>query len=71
MMSELYDKNCNLICHPDGGFSGGGYGKCPDFSNGILMKKIVWGRRQEIRGMKMLKRGLSRKKGCRKGVFRD
>lgn len=39
---ELYDNKCNLICHPDGGFSGGGDGACPDFSNGALTKKIIW-----------------------------
>ena len=40
--SELYDKKCNLICHPDGGISGGGDGKCPDFSKGTLTKKVIW-----------------------------
>ena len=30
--SDLYDGNCNLICHPDGGFSGGGSGDCRGFS---------------------------------------
>ena len=40
--SELYDKKCNLICHPDGGFSGAGDGTCPDFTNGTLTTKIIW-----------------------------
>src|SRR6185369_12567791 len=29
-LSKLYDSNCNLICSPDGGFTGKGDGKCPD-----------------------------------------
>ncbi len=31
IMSELYDKNGNLICHPGGGFTGQGDFRCPDF----------------------------------------
>jgi len=29
--SNLYDANGETICHPDGGFTGKGDGKCPDF----------------------------------------
>jgi hypothetical protein len=29
--SALYDDDCKLICHPDGGITGRGDGKCPDF----------------------------------------
>ena len=29
--SELYDDDGNLICGPDGGLTGKGDGKCPDF----------------------------------------
>jgi hypothetical protein len=31
IMSNLYDINGNLICHPDGGIAGSGDGSCPDF----------------------------------------
>ena len=31
IMSELYDINGNLICHPDGGIAGSGDGKCHNF----------------------------------------
>lgn len=31
IMSNLYDINGNLICHPDGGIAGSGDGRCPDF----------------------------------------
>jgi len=29
--SLLIDENCNLICYPEGGIVGGGYGQCIDF----------------------------------------
>jgi len=29
--SVLFDRNCNIICNPDGGWTGGGDGRCPDF----------------------------------------
>lgn len=37
----LYDSNCNIVCSPDGGFSGGGDGKCPNFK-GQIVKTLVW-----------------------------
>lgn len=37
----LYDDKCNEICAPDGGFSGSGDGKCPQF-NGPIEKTLVW-----------------------------
>ncbi len=37
----LYDENCNVICAPDGGFSGSGDGNCPNF-NGQIEKTLVW-----------------------------
>lgn len=37
----LYDDNCNLVCAPDGGFSGAGDGNCPSF-NGPIEKTLVW-----------------------------
>jgi len=37
----LYDKDCNVVCAPDGGFTGKGDGKCPDFiEEGIWT--LVW-----------------------------
>ena len=29
--SRLLDEDCNLICNPDGGFTGSGDGQCTDF----------------------------------------
>lgn len=37
----LYSTNCEIICAPDGGFTGKGDGKCPAFSNEIT-KSLVW-----------------------------
>ncbi|MFN8348030.1 MAG: hypothetical protein U0X91_23725 [Spirosomataceae bacterium] len=40
--SILYDDKCNLICSPDGGFSGTGDGKCPDFFKNRKDQKLIW-----------------------------
>jgi hypothetical protein len=40
--SELYDENCNIICQPDGGFSGSGDGKCPDFFTTRAGEILIW-----------------------------
>lgn len=37
----LYDKDCNVVCAPDGGFTGNGDGNCPDFNEEIV-KTLVW-----------------------------
>ena len=41
-MGELYDEHCNLICHPDGGITGRGDGKCEDFFASRQNEKLVW-----------------------------
>ena len=40
--SSLYDINGNLICAPDGGFSGAGDGHCTDFFANRTNEKLVW-----------------------------
>lgn len=40
--SQLYDEGCNLICAPDGGFSGGGDSKCPDFFSTRTGELLIW-----------------------------
>ncbi len=43
MFGLLYDSECNLICAPDGGFTGNGDGRCPDgILSGIEFTKTVW-----------------------------
>ena len=40
--SELFDLNCNLLCSPDGGISGSGDNKCPDFFTKRIDEQIIW-----------------------------
>lgn len=40
--SDVYDSNCNLIGHPDGGFTGKGDGKIPDFETAATNETLVW-----------------------------
>lgn len=40
--SRLYDKNCKLICSPDGGITGRGDGKCKDFFEKRTNEKLIW-----------------------------
>jgi hypothetical protein len=40
--SELYDGDCNFICSPDGGFTGRGDGKCPDFFTTRTDETLIW-----------------------------
>jgi hypothetical protein len=47
--SDLYDENCKLLGHPDGGFTGRGDGKMPNFKNEITNEKLIWG---DTRGKK-------------------
>ncbi len=37
----LYNENCEVVCAPDGGFTGKGDQKCPDFGDNI-QKKLIW-----------------------------
>ena len=38
----LYDSNCNLMGNPDGGFTGRGDGKFPDFAEKRTKERIIW-----------------------------
>ena len=40
--SDLYDENCKLFAHPDGGFTGLGDGKAPDFISTRNNEKLLW-----------------------------
>ena len=40
--NEVYDDTCNLLGSPDGGFSGRGDGKLPDFFTEAKNEKPVW-----------------------------
>ncbi|MFT3682708.1 MAG: hypothetical protein QM791_20795 [Ferruginibacter sp.] len=38
----LYDANCNILCAPDGGITGGGDHRCIDFNTTKKDEKLVW-----------------------------
>ena len=40
--NELYDSNCILLGHPDGGFTGRGDGSLPDFSKEKKGARLIW-----------------------------
>jgi hypothetical protein len=42
MYSILYDVNGSVLCAPDGGFTGDGDGKCPDFFDERSNGQLVW-----------------------------
>jgi hypothetical protein len=37
----LYNSECEVVCAPDGGFTGAGSGDCPSFVNNVE-KKLIW-----------------------------
>ena len=42
MFSNLYDSKCVLLGHPDGGITGRGDGKFPNFFTVATNQKLVW-----------------------------
>jgi hypothetical protein len=40
--STLYDGSGNVMCAPDGGFTGKGDGKCPDFFDQRTNEQLIW-----------------------------
>jgi len=40
--SYLYDENGNIICAPDGGFTGIGDGRCTDFFSERTKETVIW-----------------------------
>jgi hypothetical protein len=41
-MNVVYDSACNIVGHPDGGFTGRGDGKMPDFRKEAANEKVIW-----------------------------
>jgi hypothetical protein len=39
--SDLYDAEGALVCHPDGGITGGGDGQCPALG-AVVREEVVW-----------------------------
>ena len=40
--SDLYDSSCVILGHPDGGFTGKGDGKLPDFKEAKSNEILIW-----------------------------
>ncbi|MBD2769800.1 hypothetical protein IC235_18070 [Hymenobacter sp. BT664] len=40
--SNVFDTKGRLVCQPDGGITGKGDGKCPDFDKKKTNEKLVW-----------------------------
>lgn len=40
--SKLYDMNGNVLCKPDGGITGKGDGRCPDFFEKRSNEALIW-----------------------------
>lgn len=40
--NELYDSECKLMGYPDGGFTGKGDGRFPDFFKEATKEKLIW-----------------------------
>jgi hypothetical protein len=40
--SSLYDAGGNVICAPDGGLTGQGDGRCPDFFEKRTHEQLIW-----------------------------
>lgn len=40
--SDLYREDGAIICHPNGGLTGNGDGRCPDFLTERKNERIVW-----------------------------
>ena len=40
--SNLLDGDCNIMSHPDGGITGKGDGKLPDFKTARTNEKLIW-----------------------------
>jgi hypothetical protein len=40
--SDLMDRNCNIIAHPDGGYTGKGDGRAPDFMKARADEEHIW-----------------------------
>jgi hypothetical protein len=40
--SDLYDRHGVLLCHPDGGLTGRGDGRCSDFLDTRRNERLIW-----------------------------
>ena len=47
--SMLFDERGDVLCSPDGGFTGDGDGRCPDFFKNRKSGKLIWNAKREDR----------------------
>ena len=45
--SRLFDKDGNQLCEPDGGITGRGDGRCPDFATQRINETLIWEDKRE------------------------
>lgn len=45
--SKLYDRDGNILCEPDGGITGRGDGRCPDFAEKRTNETLIWEDKRE------------------------
>ena len=45
--NELYSSSCELMCYPDGGITGKGDGKCPDFMQARSGGELIWSEQKD------------------------
>lgn len=44
---QLYDREGNILCEPDGGITGRGDGRCPDFFEKRTNETLIWEDKRE------------------------
>ena len=44
---KLFDKDGNQLCEPDGGITGRGDGRCPDFAEKRTNETLIWEDKRE------------------------
>lgn len=44
---KVYDVEGNLLCEPDGGITGQGDGRCPDFAETRTNETLIWEDKRE------------------------
>ncbi len=45
--SKVYDEQGNVLCEPDGGITGKGDGRCPDFAEQRKNETLIWEDKRE------------------------
>jgi len=47
--NPIYNLECKVICHPDGGITGKGDGQCNDFHRKATGKKLLWADKRSVK----------------------